>query len=341
MGERKRLSGSHNVSVARGRKEMASASVAALANVLSESVLKKQELSGLDKDFVIRAVRKYLEADPRMYERVAAAALSAKGSGGEGESRVSNDVLRDSSFVRNASVRRVQKEVRAFLRDIYGAFWLPSWKKRERLLENVLKHPGIEEHRALLRLHRSTNERVLFYERLYADLFAVTGKPKKILDLGSGHNVFSYPFLGCAPTYHVHVLSRRDAEFVKRYLRGRGIAGDVFFGDLTKGVPEVEVDVVFLFKLLDVLETQKRGCSVVLLEALLSRSSWVVVSFSTESLSGKAQIPLERRRWFLRWLEKKESAQVVIPNEAFYLVKGERKTSLQSKTAPFPSRKKQ
>lgn len=279
------------------------------------AVKAKSELGGLDEAYVRRRIERVFAEDGALTKELAA--------------------KEERRLLRSAAARRLIKQVRAELRRAYGAYWLDGWRQREAFIERAIAEPTLEHHDALLALHRSTAERLPYYPRLYRELFAITGEPASILDLGSGFNLFSHPYLGCAPTYYAHELAAADATLLERYLRGRGFDGGALSGDLTREVPALKVDVAFCFKLLEPLEQQRRTSSLALLEGLRARR--IVVSFATASLGGRATLPMRIRQWFLRWLEGRAYRVVELPNESFYVIE----QLPTSEKAPLSSREKQ
>ncbi len=231
-----------------------------------------------------------------------------------------------SEFARSQECEAVSKEVRSRLREVYGVFW--SDGKRDALLKSLIEDPSVEAHDKILALHTSTKERLPYYEEVYQKIFAITGNPKKILDLASGLNPFSYPYLGCKPEYLANELCASDAQFVQSFFDGTKTPGQAFAFDLlnfheTPFLSYLSCDACFLFKALDSLEAIKWGFS----ETFLSKipAKYLVVSFSTRSLGGKKEIKQSKRAWLERIVEKnKWSCKIIeLPNEYFYVIQKE------------------
>jgi hypothetical protein len=158
---------------------------------------------------------------------------------------------------------------------------------------------------------------------VYKKIFEIRGTPKKIVDFACGLNPFSYPYLGCKPEYVACDLAEKDLEFIQEYFRIMNINGYIKKVDLIKDeVSEITkgVDLVFLFKTLDSLETVKWGNSEVLLSKI--KSKFIVVSFSTKSLGGKKTIKKEKRAWFEKMVRKfgYKTQSFEVPGELFYVL---------------------
>lgn len=222
-------------------------------------------------------------------------------------------------FFRSKEFTILKKQVRNELREIYGVFYEKG--DRNKLLNELIKNPSTINHLKLLELHKSSKERIPYYDIIYKKIFAITGKPKTILDLASGYNAFSYPFMNVNAKIISVDLSDKDASFIQQYYDRSGINGTAIALDLTKETSlkhlrDWKVDVCFLFKALDSIESVKRNFSKELLEAI--NAKYTIISFPTKSLGGKKEIKTERRKW----LEKKFTIQekFELANEIFYII---------------------
>ena len=74
-------------------------------------------------------------------------------------------------------------------------------------------------------------------------------------------------------------------NLLNEFFKINNLNGHAYAGDVLYKVPEYECDVVFLFKILPLLEQQKKGYSKYLIDNL--NSSNFVITFPTKSLSGK------------------------------------------------------
>lgn len=170
--------------------------------------------------------------------------------------------------------------------------------------------------------HISSKERLEYYPRIYKEVFEITGKPKTILDLGCGLNPLSYKYLECKPTYYASELSKEDCKTIQEFFKENSIKGEVFAFDLLSEdyskLPKV--DVCFLFKVLESLESIKKNISKEILQKI--NAKWIIVSFSKTSITGRP-IKKKGRSWLKRMLaELNYEYQVLdIGNEIFYIIK--------------------
>ena len=191
------------------------------------------------------------------------------------------------------------KFIRKKLHEIYGVFRADSFKT----------HPSIKE-------------RLVYYKEIYYKIFSITGKPKKILDLGCGLNPMSYSYLGCKPYYYASDISNFDLKEVNKFFKLNRIHGRTFTFNLVddsyKKLPRV--DVVLLFKVLESLEVVKRNISERVIKEL--NADWIVASFSKKQIGG-VKIRKAGRSWFRRILNSLNLYYVVldIGDEIFFVIK--------------------
>ena len=217
------------------------------------------------------------------------------------------------------SLRQLVKKVRAKLHEIHGAFLSVKFSKVKKLLGKLDNINDIATHKALLRLHKSTKERLQYYSQIYDKIFGVTNKPKSLLDLGCGLNPFSLPFMKFMPDmYYAVDLKKSDIELINEYFRKVKIKGKARVMDLTKeDIVLPQVNVCFMFKLLDSLESVKFNVTKTLFKKI--KAGWIVVSFATTSLGGKKRI--KERGWFEKYITNLEYEKFSVPNEVFYIIK--------------------
>ena len=115
------------------------------------------------------------------------------------------------------------KEARAKLRELYSAYQLPGYSRKENYLKNMEHWGDKAVARRILSLHMSTKERVPYYDPLYAKL-RKNVPFKTVLDLGCGLNVFSLPWMGYVAYYGIDV-NKDDVDFCNTYLQKFGLQG--------------------------------------------------------------------------------------------------------------------
>jgi len=209
------------------------------------------------------------------------------------------DVLhRKSSKFSNEDV----KAARALLRKYFGVF----------LTNKILK--GNLNPEEVLEKHLSSKKRD--YDLLYRKIFEVVGDVKCVVDLGSGVNGFSYKFMIPYVGEVDYVGIEAVGQIVKRtisYLRDRGfekahvLQGDLFnldfVLDILKKLENEKPRVIFLFQVIDALESLEKDFSKKFLLELTRESEFIVLSVSLKSLSGKKGFE-SQRKWLFDFIEK-------------------------------------
>ena len=174
---------------------------------------------------------------------------------------------------------------------------------------------GDDDLAALLRRHASTRERLPLSEMnaMYGMLFSVTGAPQSILDLACGLN----------PIYLLH---RYDCRIVGVDISKscvscfeNGVWGDL----LCEGaIPAERFRIALLFKILPLLERQKPGAAMAVMQRI--NAEYIVVSFPTRTLGGR-DVGMERN--YSDWMEthmpenRAVAARFSTDNELYYVLK--------------------
>ena len=188
-------------------------------------------------------------------------------------------------------VARTEEEARTVLHQIWGSYYgvRPDFKKLWKNFEVEVAAGRREEAiDMVLRLHSSSAERLPIFEEFYKKIFAITGMPNSIVDHGCCLDPVAYGRLGMQSrtSYQAFDIDIEEVEFLKKacQLLGYGAAVKVAAGDAITDEP-VPADVVFMLKLLPVLEQQQKGSAKEVL--MKQKCKWLVVSYPVASLSGK------------------------------------------------------
>jgi len=220
----------------------------------------------------------------------------------------------------------IVKTIRAILRERFGVFLSPKeFKERKETFEKLIKDiSNIDIYKKLLGFHASTKERLPIYEKLYERIFAITGKPHHISDLGCGMNPFSLPFMDLG---HIHYFATDiDGQMlgmIEKFFSTAHVHAVVGMLNL-RNTEEYKLiqpsDVCFLFKLLDSIETKGHTLAEKLIKAIPSQ--WIVASFSTITMSGKKMNHPERG-WIEQMLKRLgyKYEKLSFENEIFYVIK--------------------
>ncbi|MAH51363.1 hypothetical protein CMI37_36440 [Candidatus Pacearchaeota archaeon] len=159
-----------------------------------------------------------------------------------------------------------------------------------------------------------------------------------VVDLGCGVNGFSYKYLKDAVGNVNYVGVEAAGQLVKRvnnYFRDRGfegahvMQGDLFdiekVKELLNKLESVKPRIVFLFQVVDALESCEKDFSKKFLLAVREECEGVVLSYSLKSLSGK-EVFQGRRKWLMDFLEENfhvlESFEV--SSEKFLILKNKK-----------------
>ena len=218
---------------------------------------------------------------------------------------------------RYKKAKDMDKAVREKLHGITSAFMNEQeYKKALALCEEFCP----ENLEALLSCHASTRERLPLsaMDELYARIFEVTGEPETLLDLACGINPVY--FIGKFPDMQVtgSDISGQSVNIITR------CGGNALHNDLlcVESIPSERYDVALLFKILPLLDRQRDGAAMDVLNRV--NAKYTVISFPTRTLGGR-NVGMEEN--YSRWMEnhmpenRKVAARFVTDNELFYILK--------------------
>jgi len=224
-------------------------------------------LNGQDiKEEILRG-GKYAGTDAGLLERICADMLS----------RYPN---------RKDAVKAVKRE----LHSIQGVFADNNGHARAEALINGYAGADMASDRGfalqLMGLHSSTRERIAEAESVFEFLGGIVSQGDAIVDVGCGYNLFSFPFLKTKPlTYEGFDADGRAVGVVNKYCEAAGLAYRARTLDAVTQRPDGECCVLFMFKMIPLLERQRKGRAYELLSEITYRAA--VVSFPTRSVSGR------------------------------------------------------
>lgn len=187
--------------------------------------------------------------------------------------------------------KEAEKRARNLLHQIWGAYFVsrPDFKKLIYRLKNEIAS-GKELKEAvlpLLQLQSSIKERIPILDDFYKKIFSVTGAPNSIIDLACGLNPLSWPWMNLPENcrYLGLDIDKEQKDFLNNAFdiadknNFQAKLGDI----LTDESPKA--DIVFLFKILPLLEHQQKGVSLAILKKLPAK--FLIVSFPAKSISGR------------------------------------------------------
>ena len=179
------------------------------------------------------------------------------------------------------------KELRKKLREVYGVF------------RQVKEHRDVEVYNKII---NETQANI-------------------ILDLGCGLEPLNYAKQGNL-TYYCADISKNIVKEINKYFKYNNIKGKAFLFSLVDNNLDKlpKVDLCLALKLLESLETIKKGISKKILEEI--KANYILVSFSKKSLAGK-KIRKAGRSWFRKLLKELSYSYEIFDhgNEIFFLIK--------------------
>lgn len=210
----------------------------------------------------------------------------------------------------------IVKYVKKELHIIWGAFF-KKFVDFDKYIDNPEK---------LIQIHNSTNERISFISDFYIQIFKnIPIQVNSIADYGCGLNPLNIQHMNLKSntTYYAYDIYKPEIEFLnkygERYLKNIHLKAEV--RDLFEEDSN-QYDVVFLFKILPVLEEQKKGSSIEILKRI--NTKYFVISFPLRSLSGK-NVGMDS--FYTDWFEnilselQYEYSKLLFENEVVYIVK--------------------
>ncbi len=235
-------------------------------------------------------------------------------------SDIYNDLL-----TKYKDTKQLEQKLKSLIHQIWGSYYTskPNFKK---LIEKVRVFENPKEYLfTLLQIHSSTKERLLFYPDFYTKIFELTGIPNTILDMGCGFNPlyyvlderFNYISIDCVD------IDKDETEFLNEVFdffhmsKCNAELGNVLNFDYAK-----TYDIVFLLKLLPVIEQQRRGEVLNILKKI--KAKCLVISFPTKSIVGKQKgMESNYREHFLDIAQKVgyTTQEIVFPNELVFVCK--------------------
>lgn len=220
---------------------------------------------------------------------------------------------------RRRNEKEADKAVRAAVHQMTGAFLTPEQLKRARRLMQEYVAGREDALYEALSLHASTRER-LAADELYAALFGETGTPDGILDLACGFNPLYLGAKGlCTTGYDVH---RGAVDLVNDWSRACGWRVSAQCADLLGENTFERADLALMMKLLPVLEQQRKGAGLKLLQSVPAR--FRAVTFPLRTLGGRS-VGMEKH--YSDWMEANVPAtlslhrRLIVNDELIYLFK--------------------
>lgn len=222
------------------------------------------------------------------------------------------------------------KEIRNKLHRLYSSYLRGKKSKRNKLLEQLKENPNnLNLINKILITSVSAKERLEDYENLYKQIFKITEIPKNLLDIGCGLNPISYQYMHLNElNYYAYDIDEEDINFLNEFfniMKNQGLSGKAQILN-ARNLQEIsflpQSDIVFLWKLIDLINTKDAKPGEELIRVLINKTKFIVASFATRTIGGKP-MNLPRRKGFELMLERinLKFQTIKTRNEIYYLIK--------------------
>lgn len=175
----------------------------------------------------------------------------------------------------------------------------------------------------MMKLHASTQERLPFINSFYQTCLAPISPVESVLDLACGLNPLAIPWMplhkNC--TYYACDVVDPMIRFLNVFFSKLNQAGSAFSCNLLQSIPQQQVQVVFMLKLLPILDQVNPDASATLLDQV--RADYLLISYPSKSLGGRSK---GMKQTYAEHLEritqgrKFDIRSFDFPNETVYLL---------------------
>lgn len=212
-------------------------------------------------------------------------------------------LLAEEAVAQHKKAKPAEKAVRKRLHSIMAPYLGdPDYDLAARRLTEVFAAGDDAAIRAtcldIMGAHLSTRERLPILDRFYREIFAVTGHPRRLLDLGSGLNPLALRWmdLPAEAAYLAYDIHEPRVSFLNHYLQLEGLPPLAVNQDIALRVPQEPGDVALFLKEMPRFERNYPGHGRALLKGLAVRH--LVVSFPTISTHGGRNLTNRYRDFF-------------------------------------------
>ncbi len=203
-----------------------------------------------------------------------------------------------------AAIKAVRKQLHGIMAPYLGD---PDYDEALARLTAVFAANDQEQIKAtcadILDTHLSTRERQPLLPAFYDEIFAVTGKPKRLLDIACGLNPLAFPWMGLDTDTELYAYDIHEPriEFLNGYFELQGLRPLAKVQDIAYRFPEEEADVALFLKEMPRFSRHYGELGRPLLEAL--RVRWLVVSFPAVSARGGRRLDGRYREFMHQLIE--------------------------------------
>ncbi|RME78290.1 hypothetical protein D6774_01605 [Candidatus Woesearchaeota archaeon] len=238
-----------------------------------------------------------------------------------------NDFESFEPLRRNKQIALTAKKVREHLRKVYGSYHTKQSKKVTFLLNNLKKAVETkgyaqteEEHKELIKAHRSTKERAEFIDEFYKRIFEETGLPASIVDIACGLNPLTAFWMApheMIPVITGYELSDWEVKIINEYAKICDLPITAKRCDLNMKIPQIRAECLFALKFFELISTKR-------VEQIITSAqvNWIVASYPTKTLK-REKMTKTTRAWFHLLLKRLEYPYKLLhfENEIVYIIK--------------------
>jgi len=220
------------------------------------------------------------------------------------------------------SLKEADKAARTALHGITGAFMTAEEISAASKMAKEFAEGNADALEKTLDLHSSTRERKNSWRVMYQQVFAaIGGTPESVLDLACGLNPIALGSLG-VKTVRGYDIQGGAINAVNAWAEAAGWDVRAFCADLLCDIAFEPADLALMMKLLPLLDRQKAGSAVALLESCPAKH--ILVTFPTRTLGGR-NVGMEEQ--YTTWMDAntpeslETAARFVVDTELCYLLK--------------------
>ncbi len=243
--------------------------------------------------------------DPRL-EQVVSAVKQSRKYGDTSEETIRE--LAEEALRTHKKPKAAIKAVRTRLHSIMAPYLGdPNYAQAAAELEAAFAsgdHNAIEAAcRDALDAHLSNRERLPIMADFYREIFAITGKPKALLDIACALNPLAFPWMGLSADtdFWAYDIHEPRVAFINHYFRLQGLPQHAKVQDVALHIPQGAGDVALFLKEMPRFERNYPGHGRDLLRGLNVR--WLVVSFPSVSTHGGRNLVSRYRDFFYQLID--------------------------------------
>jgi len=220
------------------------------------------------------------------------------------------------------------KSTRTRLHRLAGAYLAPKldyakWVDIFQALPNDNPETIKDACERMMKLHASTQERLPFINSFYQTCLAPISPVESVLDLACGLNPLAIPWMQLQKdcTYYACDVVDPMIAFLNDFFTLLKQPGSAFSCNLLQSIPQQQVQVAFMLKLLPILDQVNPDASATLLDQV--RADHLLISYPSKSLGGRSK---GMKQTYAEHLDritqgrKFEIRSFDFPNETVYLL---------------------